>query len=158
MKKLTFAVIAALALSSAPAFANDFTGVRAEVTTGAENVINGIRGSDITYGAAVGVDIPLSEKVTAGVEANVENVFDRRQIGASARIGYVVAPRVLVYAKAGYSNYELVTSKKLDGFRVGGGVEFKVVGPLFTGIEYNYADFQGKTGQNAVKVRAGLRF
>ena len=158
MRKIMIGAAALAAAFATPAMANEFTGVRAEVTVGADSVTNGIDTTDITYGAAVGFDAEVYKNVTVGVEANVDNVFDRRNIGASARLGLVVSDRALVYGKVGYANWEDVTSKKLDGLRVGGGLEYKLAGPLYTGVEYRYTDFDGKVGQHGAYVRVGMRF
>jgi outer membrane immunogenic protein len=158
MKLKMIAAIAALMASSTPALASNFTGVRAEVTAGADNVTQGIDTTDVTYGVGVGVDAEVYKNVIVGVEANVDNVFDRRNIGASARLGLVVSDDVMVYGKVGYANWEDVTSKKLDGLRLGAGLEYHVVGPFYVGGEYRYTDFAGKTGQHGGFLKAGMRF
>ena len=136
MKKTIFALTAAaVAVVSTPAMANPFTGVRAEVTAGADNVTGGI-----------------------GVEANVDNVLDRRNVGASARLGYVVADTVLVYGKVGYSNWKQTTTAELEGLRLGGGLEAKLLGPVYGKVEYRYTDFNGNVGQHGGLVGIGLRF
>lgn len=158
MKNVIFAAFMALGLISAPASANDFSGVRAEVTMGADDVIGSVDTADINYGAAIGFDAELYDNVIVGIEANVDNVFDRRNIGASARIGFTPTDRLLVYVKGGYSNWESITSKKLDGFRVGGGVDYVVTGPVYAGVEYRYSDFEGKVGQHGAYAKVGYRF
>lgn len=158
MRKIMItAALAATALAT-PAMANDFTGARVEVTAGVDDAINNFDATEVTYGATVGVDFPLGEKVTVGVEANVDNVFDRRDIGASARLGYVVTDNVLVYGKAGYANYKDAFSRELDGLRVGGGFEVNVSENTFVGAEYRYSDLEANTGKHGVFARLGLRF
>lgn len=158
MRKFMIGAAVLAAALATPAMANEFTGVRAEVTAGADSVTNGVDTTDITYGAAVGVDAEVYKGLTLGVEANVDNVFDRRNIGASARVGVVVTDNALVYGKVGYANWEDATSKKLDGLRLGAGLEYKLAGPLYTGVEYRYTDFAGKVGQHGAYVRVGMRF
>lgn len=154
-----YILAAAMALTATPALASEFTGIRAEATVGAEDVIHGVGREDITYGGAVGFDAEVYPKVTVGVEGSVDNVFeDHRDIGASVRVGYEVADNVLVYAKGGYANWENVTSKNLDGFRVGGGVDVAVIGPIYTGIEYRYSDFEDNAGKHGVFTKIGFRF
>lgn len=148
----------ATAAMAAPAYANDFTGARVEVTAGVDDAINNVDVTDVTYGATVGVDFPVGESVTLGVEANVDNVFDRRDVGASARVGYVVADNVLAYGKAGYANYKDAFSRELDGLRLGGGFEVNVSDNTFVGAEYRYSDFQSNAGKHGVFARLGLRF
>ncbi len=158
MKKTLFVAAAVAALSATPALANDFTGVRAEVTAGLDDVTGGVDPTEVTYGVGVGVDAELYKNVIVGVEATVDNVFDRRNIGAAARIGYVVADKALVYGKVGYSNWKQTTSAELEGLRVGGGIEANLVGPVYGKIEYRYTDFEGKVGNHAGLVGFGLRF
>lgn len=161
MKKVIMAALAATAMfASAPAFAqaSDFSGIRVGVTAGVDDVTSNPDTTDITYGAVVGLDIPVGEKVLVGVEANVDNVFDRRDIGASARLGFTPAKNVLLFGKAGYANYNDAFSRKLDGLRVGGGVEFKVGSNSFVGAEYRYTDFEAGVGKHGVLGTIGIRF
>ena len=159
MKKIfTIAALAATAAIATPAMANDFTGVRAEVTAGLDDVTGGVDTTDVTYGAGLGFDAELYKNVIVGVEANLDNVFDRRNVGASARLGYVVADKVLVYGKVGYANWKQTTSAELEGLRVGGGLEANLVGPVYGKIEYRYTDFNGNVGQHGGLVGFGVRF
>lgn len=158
MKKTLFVAAAVAALSATPALANDFAGVRAEVTAGLDDVTGGVDPTKVTYGAGIGVDAELYKNVIVGVEATVDNVFDRRNIGAAARLGYVVADKALVYGKVGYSNWKQTTTAELEGLRVGGGIEANLVGPVYGKIEYRYTDFEGKVGNHGGLVGFGLRF
>lgn len=158
MKKITLVMAAAAAFAAAPAMASDFTGVRAEVTAGLDDVTGGVDPTEVTYGAGVGVDAELYKNVIVGVEATVDNVFDRRNIGAGARLGYVVADTALVYAKVGYANWKQTTSAELEGLRVGGGIEANLYGPVYGKIEYRYTDFNRGVGQHGGLVGLGLRF
>lgn len=159
MKKIAIFAALAVGMVSVPAMANDFAGPRAELTVGYDDINNVTDTTDVTYGAAVGFDLEALPRVTVGVEANVDNVFNRRDIGASARLGYVlVEDHVLVYGKAGYSNYKDVFSRELDGLRVGGGIDVNVVGPVYTGVEYQYADFDHEVGRHSVRTKVGIRF
>lgn len=159
IKKIMIAAAIASAAFAAPAMANEnFTGARVEVTAGVDDAINNRDITDVTYGATVGVDFPVGDKFTAGVEANVDNVFDRRDVGASVRLGYVATPTVLLYGKAGYANYKDSFSRELDGLRAGAGVEVKVSKNTFVGAEYRYSDFEANTGKHGVFARLGLRF
>lgn len=158
MKKIFLAAIAASLLASSPAMANEFTGLRAEATVGADSVTKGVDATNITYGAGVGFDAELYKNVVVGLEANVDNVFDRRNIGASARLGYVFNDKVMLYGKVGYANWKQVTSKDLEGLRLGAGVEYKITGPFYGKLEYRYTDFKGKTGQHGALAGVGVRF
>lgn len=159
MKKIAI-IAAALAttLVAAPAMANDFAGARVEVTAGLDDAINNRDTTDVTYGVTAGVDFPVTKNVVLGVEANVDNVFDRREIGASARVGVEVVNNVLVYGKAGYTNYKDSFSRKLDGLRLGGGVEVNVSDATFVKAEYRYSDLEQGTGKHGALVGVGIRF
>lgn len=158
MKKIAFVMAAAAAFAAAPAMASDFTGVRAEVTAGLDDVTGGVDPTKVTYGAGAGFDAELYKNVIVGAEATVDNVFDRRNIGAAARIGYVVADTVLVYGKVGYANWKQTTTAELEGLRVGGGLETKLYGPVYGKVEYRYTDFDRGVGQHGGLVGIGVRF
>ena len=158
MKKLITLAAFSLAAIATPAMATDFTGPRVEVTAGADDV-TGVRDTtDVTYGAAVGFDFRVAGPVIAGVEANLDNVFDRRDVGASARLGVEATENLLVYGKVGYANYKDVFSRELDGLRVGGGVELAVTKNVFAKAEYRYTDFDKGVGKHDALVGVGLRF
>lgn len=157
LKKLLLAVIAALATPVA-AQAADFTGPRIEATASVVDVRKARDTSDINYGAVVGVDVAVADRVTFGVEASSDNPFDNdRTIGAAARLGYVVADNVLLFGKVGYDNYRNV-GRNLDGLRVGGGVEFNVSDNAFVKLEGRYTDFEQNVGNAGALVGIGLRF
>jgi outer membrane immunogenic protein len=157
MKNLLIATALASAAIAAPASANDFAGPRIETTAGADDVTAGADTTDITYGAGIGYDLRIG-KVVAGVEASVDNVFDRRDLGVGARLGYVIADNVLVYGKAAYANWRQVAGVDTEGLRLGGGLEVNVAGPVYTKVEYRYTDFDGATGKHGGLVGFGLRF
>jgi outer membrane immunogenic protein len=158
MKKYMISLAAAATFVATPTMANDFAGVRAEVTAGLDDVTGGVDTTKVTYGAGIGLDAQLYKNVIVGVEATVDNVFDRRNVGASARIGYVVADTALVYAKVGYANWKQTTTAELEGLRVGGGVEANLFGPVYGKVEYRYTDFNAGVGQHGGLVGLGLRF
>ena len=158
MKKYLAPLAVAAAFVATPAMANDFAGVRAEVTAGLDDVTGGVDPTDVAYDAGVGLDAKLYKNVVVGVEATLDNVFDRRNIGAAARLGYVVADKALVYGKVGYANWKQTTTAELEGLRVGGGVEANLYGPVYGKIEYRYTDFDGGVGQHGGLVGLGVRF
>lgn len=160
MKNLALAAVAAATFVATPAFAaNPFTGIRAEVTAGFDNVTGRRDFTKVNYGAAAGLDAEIYPNVIVGAEATVDNVLDRRNIGAGARLGYTLGETVLVYTKAGWANLDpAANAVSLDGFRVGGGIEARVMGGVYTKVEYRYTDFKGNVGQHAALVGLGLRF
>ena len=161
MKKIALATAAAALTLAAcqpeAAFANDFGGVYAQVTAGVDDVTRLPDRTDIVYGANAGVNIPVGEAIV-GFEAQLDNVFEReREIGASARLGYDLGG-VMPYVEAGYTNYRDVFSRKLDGLRVGGGLEANISRNAFVSAEYRYTDFEAGVGKHAGLVGVGLRF
>lgn len=156
MKKIIFAAAVALGLSAAPAMAQDFQGPRFEITAGADDVTNGVDPTDVTYGAALGYDLQLG-KVVVGVDATAANVFDRADLGVSARLGYVVNDNVLAYGRAGYTSLDF-GARSADGLTVGGGLEVNVAGPVYGKVEYRYTDFEAGLGRHGGLVGVGIRF
>ena len=72
-------------------------------------------GSAVSYGGEIGYDLKVSEKITVGPYVNyelssVKNCEDgscvkvKNTFSAGARIGYVVSPKGVIYAKLGYAN------------------------------------------------------
>jgi outer membrane immunogenic protein len=160
MKNIALAAVAAATFVATPAFAtNPFTGVRAEVTAGLDDVTGARDRTNITYGAAAGLDAEIFPRVVIGAEATVDNVFEHRNIGAGARLGYVLGDSVLVYTKAGWANLDPARNGvALDGFRLGGGIEARVVSNLYTKVEYRYTDLDGNVGQHQGLIGLGVRF
>lgn len=167
MKKYLAPLAVAAAFVATPALANDFAGPRVEVTAGADDVTGGVDPTDVAYGAALGYDLQFG-KVVLGVEATAANVFDKADLGAAARLGYVVNENVLVYGRAGYANLErpvtcvgarCTANPNLDGLTVGGGLEVNLAGPVFAKAEYRYTDFsKSAVGRHGALVGVGLRF
>ena len=157
---LTVALASAAALAAcqpAEAKANDFGGVYVSATAGVDDVTNLPDTTDVVYGANAGVNIPVVEFIV-GVEATLDNVFDKeREIGASGRLGYDLGG-VMPYVEAGYTNYRDAFSRELDGLRVGGGLEANISDNTFVSVEYRYTDFDGGAGKHAGLIGLGLRF
>jgi opacity protein-like surface antigen len=155
MKNTFFAAIAALVVTTTPVMANDFSGPRIEATTGYRDVTR--NRTNLTYGAEAGYDINVLGPIRVGVEIGVDNIFDRRAINTGARVGIKLASNIFGYAKIGYSNYRAITFNNLDGAKFGGGVEAKLIGPMYTKIEYSHSDFGGTKIDDAI-AGVGIRF
>ena len=158
----------------------------------------------VLYGAAVGYDVDLGSVVigpeaefsgsTAETEFNngdfegfgFGNVSPGRDLYLGARVGVKASENMMFYAKGGYTNAKLNvlsndgttefdTDYDLDGYRVGGGLEYAFGRNLFTNIEYRYSnyseaevDFDGAladsdrfnvdTDRHQVAVGLGMRF
>lgn len=103
-------------------------------------IVGGIEG--FAYGSTVDArDDTLGARVGLG-----------RDFEVSGRLGYVLAPRWLAYAKGGYTNTTVTgsvtfggstirVSQDYDGFRVGGGVEHRIGRNLFVKGEYRYSQY-----------------
>ncbi|MXO61259.1 outer membrane beta-barrel protein [Altererythrobacter salegens] len=145
----------------------------------------------VTYGIALGYDVNLGgvvlgvegELADSSVSASATDVLQDddmltlsagRDLYAGIRVGVPVSETMLLFAKAGYSNqrfaatYELddeveSMGENLDGYRIGGGLEFDF-GQPFARIEYRYSDYGAfsatdiETSRHQVMVTAGLRF
>lgn len=157
-----------------------FTGPRVGVILGYDKLqpgrgpnssISSDRKADgLTYGGDFGYDVALNRFVigaegeVTGSIGDVSNaptsaaalgygrVKQGRDLYAGARIGYVVAPKTLIYAKGGYTNDRLdLTANNgttttgahynLDGYRVGAGVEQKIGRTTYAKLEYRYSNY-----------------
>jgi outer membrane immunogenic protein len=159
MKNLFIATALTAAVVAAPAAARDFTGPRVEATVGFDDIRNGAEVTDVTYGAGIGYDRQFG-RVVLGVDAVAANVFDRADLGAGARLGYVAKDNVMLFGRVGYTNLNAASAaSNLEGVTVGGGVEANVAGPFYGKVEYRYTDFTGgNTARHAGLLAIGVRF
>jgi len=204
VKLSLFVAAAGTMLVASPAYAQ-FSGPRIEGRLAYEAVEATIGTGDplatgdeeaIAYGGEVGYDLNLGPAVVgayAGIEGSnlrtCEEVFgddegcvnQGRNLYVGARVGFSVAPRVMVYAKGGYSdgsidiNYDggtggfpdFETSDSFGGYHVGVGGEVALISGLYGRIEYvhtDYGEFRfdpetfGELTRGQVMVGAGWRF
>ena len=123
----------------------------------------------LLYGVGAGYDMNLGGAVV-GVEGEFTDstaksgtnpftdqfgfgrVSQGRDFYIGARAGILASPNTLVYAKGGYTNTKLNvlagdtdestdTSFKLDGWRIGGGVEHALNRNIFAKLEYRYSKY-----------------
>lgn len=157
-----------------------FTGPRVGVILGYDKLqpgsgpnssISSDRKADgLTYGGDFGYDVAVNRFVIGaegeitGSTGDVSNaptsaaalgygrVKQGRDLYAGVRVGYVVAPKTLIYAKGGYTNDRLdLTANNgttttgahynLDGYRVGAGVEQKIGRTTYAKLEYRYSNY-----------------
>mgnify|MGYP003538825522 FL=1 len=120
-------------------------GAEASFTIGADDKLEGNRGA-----AAVTID--------------PEHAFD-----ISARAGYLVTEKALLYVRGGYANIRArtsvgnieVASENLDGWLAGGGVEYAITDHINARLEYRYiaAGSNGSSYERQqVLVGASYRF
>jgi len=125
----------------------------------------------LLYGVGAGYDVRMGNFVvgpeaevtwsTAKTEFNdgdfegfgVGNVKTNRDLYLGARVGYVVAPTTMVYAKGGYTNAKfdvrngngtIVSNDDIDadGWRIGAGVEQAISSNVFAKLEYRYSNYE----------------
>lgn len=123
----------------------------------------------LLYGVGAGYDINLGGAVV-GVEGEYTDstaksdrydltdqfgfgrVSQGRDLYIGARAGILASPNTLVYVKGGYTNTKLNvlagdtdettdTAFKLDGWRIGGGVERAINQNTFAKLEYRYSKY-----------------
>lgn len=185
MKKLALlAAIAAVGIS-APAMAQDdkgFGGLKVGVIGGYDHITvqpNGDKRTKggFTYGGTVGYDVDVNG-LLLGVEGEYADSTTKRSLGdglelepnreiyGGIRLGGEVAPNTLLYAKGGYVNSKMTvdgadfrSSEKLDGYRLGAGVEH-IQGNIFGRIEYRFSDYADslRPQRHQAVAAVGLRF
>ena len=96
----------------------------------------------------------------------------KRDLYVGGRVGAVVAPKTLLYAKAGYSNARFSADYKdggtgatnsssasnLDGVRVGGGVEHELGSKSYVKAEYRYTNYEKGAERHQLLAGVGVRF
>lgn len=110
-------------------------------------------------GAVIGAEAEIGDS-TASVDNNNTDpnyfgygqVKTGRDLYVGARAGVLATPSTLVYAKAGYTNARLDATAsdgvtevgrnfKLDGYRLGAGVEQAIGTNTFAKVEYRYSNY-----------------
>jgi outer membrane immunogenic protein len=184
--KFLLPAAAAVAASGGPALAQDaprptFEGPRVEALVGTDG--------DLLYGGAIGYDLQRG-KLSLGLEgeldlsdrshcetlvASFHNRLcerDRRDLYVGGRIGVVVAPATLLYAKVGYSHirqrvtydpgssgdsgFAFVDAR--DGLRLGAGIEQRLGGKVYVKGEYRYSNYTFGGWKHDGMVGIGIRF
>jgi outer membrane immunogenic protein len=193
-----FVGAAMLSLSAAPAFGQHFDGPYAGVQAGWERaevrdtanlpVIPGLDEdqSAFTGGLFVGYDRQVAPRVVVGAEAGMDfSSYDSIQgsnaagqfsidpqwsLDLTARAGYLVNPRTLVYARGGYENARIETSALIggsriedsenhDGWTLGAGVEQQLLQNISGRLEYRYSDLSDGDGtQDRHRLLAGIAY
>ena len=137
-------------------------------------------GYDFRTGRAVlGIDAEASDSSFRSCLHDVAAVGDRlcaspqRELSIGVRAGIIVGPRVLLYARGGYTNARfhvdyvdgtpagtnnVAFSQNLDGIRVGAGAEFRMGRSAFVRIEGRYANYQFGSDRGQAIAAFGFRF
>ena len=165
-----------------------FTGPRIAVTGGWDRIDhNGENGSGFTYGGTAGYDVALGKfriapeiEVTGSTqkscfaEAAIRHCERAdRDLYAGGRVGYVVSPKLLLYAKGGYTNgrftdrFSRTTAGTLvtvtnhsnrSGVRGGAGAEYALTPRFFLISEYRYSNYSGGVSRHQIVGGVGARF
>ncbi|MFS2111970.1 outer membrane protein [Sphingomonas sp. Sphisp140] len=184
----------ALAQETEQAPAKAFAGPRVEATIGldqsSDDALSGGELTGLRAGGAVGYDVAIGKRVTIGVEGGIGWVVAgsakvgpfpgtgsttfktdaARDIDVSARIGYALSPKTLIFAKAGWADlrYETHGSDGRDygpstanGLRVGAGIEQKLTKNVYAKAEYRLTrtdDYLGHDDRHQLLTGIGVRF
>lgn len=186
-----------------------FQGPRVEATLGYDHVGAGSSNASnqsidgLLFGGGIGYDARIGNGLVLGVEGEATGstahadrqpyandfgygrVRPGRDLYVGGRIGTLISPTTMIYAKGGYTNAQLHvlagnsntstdTNFTLDGYRVGAGVEHQMSANTFAKIEYRYSNygrgeidypngansgrFDVDTDRHQVAVSYGLRF
>lgn len=179
------------AAAATPALAQDqapFTGPRVEGLIGWDRLqASGDHDDAIGYGVAAGYDMQMGGALV-GVDAEYSDSDTRSCVGArtaadprlcvkagrdlyaGGRVGTLVTPSMLLYAKAGYTNAQAkltsddgtdqitLDKSNLDGVRVGGGAEYAMGTNSFVKAEYRYSNYEQGVERHQVMGGFGFRF
>lgn len=182
-----FLVIAASAAAVAvPAAAH--AGAYAQVQTGLDSVsVAGESDEGVAFGGALGYEIPLGEKLFAGVEASVDDsttkdcvsdlfvLGDRtcvktgRDLSLVARLGTRLGEKSSIYVLAGYTNARIKGTytdgvdsisdgENGDGVRLGAGYQLNFSDKLFGKLEYRYSNYESDFSRHNALVAVGYNF
>ncbi|MGE4431942.1 MAG: outer membrane protein [Sphingobium sp.] len=114
-------------------------------------------GSSFVIGAEAGFNMGIDDKMTRrGAIDTIVNPLHAFDV--SARAGYLVNDRSLIYVRGGYDNMRarttvagpdvaLSSKDSYDGWMVGGGVERALGDKVSTRLEYRYSDLGSGAGQ-----------
>lgn len=172
MKKIVASALAAASVFSlSPAFAEPFQGPfigahagwNEDRVRGAHTDVGDLNvreaGDKFFGGIFAGYDLKVAPRIVIGAEAGFDMAVDDRIGGAAgyidpnysfdvtARAGYLVSPKTLLFVRGGYENTRARVSNGIteghdtfDGWTVGGGVEREIMDHVSASLEYRYAD------------------
>lgn len=112
----------------------------------------------IVIGAEAGFSATVHDQIRAASAGKSLTIDPRYSFDLSARAGYLVTDQALVYVRGGYANNRVRTtldgltgpvtaSDNLDGWQLGGGVEYAITDRISARAEYRYSDFGTNGGQ-----------
>ena len=115
-------------------------------------------GSNIVIGAEAGFGAALDDEVQTVSDGAALEINPRYSFDLTARAGYLASDKLLVYVRGGYANARVRTtladaegsvtsSGNLDGWLVGGGVEYALTDSISARTEYRFQDLGNDGGQ-----------
>lgn len=95
-----------------------------------------------------------------------------RDLSADIRVGVALTPKFKIYGLAGYANARVRTTQRydyddsadvssarnLDGFRLGGGIEYDLTKRFFAKAEYRYSNYESAVKRNDGVFALGAKF
>ena len=146
---------------------NDRTNsVTGGIYAGYDKTINDI----FVVGAEAGLDFASDDETVVSAAGTTYAIDPKYSFDITARTGYLVNPKTLIYVRGGYSNSRVRAtvaagsnirshSDSNDGWVVGGGVERQITSNMTTRVEYRYSKFDQDVGQAyRHRVLAGLSY
>jgi outer membrane immunogenic protein len=123
-------------------------------------------------GAETGLSFGAEDSIDGGDATTRVSIDPRRTFDLTARAGYLVTPKALIYARGGYTNERirttltsasgtLISSEDRDGWLIGGGAEYKITDSVSARLEYRYADLSegdGKYDRHQLLTGISYRF
>jgi outer membrane immunogenic protein len=128
-----------------------------------------IRGRFV-LGAEAGLDLATDDEAQATVGGTTYTIDPKYSFDVTARAGYLLQPKTLLYVRGGYTNERTRTtivnasvnesaSGSMSGWLVGGGVEHQVAQNVSARVEYRYSKFSGGNAKDERhRVLAGLAY
>ena len=115
-------------------------------------------GSNVVIGAEAGIQAGTDDSIVRDTDLARFTIDPKYSFDLTARAGYLVNDKTLVYARGGYTNARvrtsiedadglLRTSSNRDGWLVGGGVERAITDNISARAEYRYADLGEGNGR-----------
>jgi outer membrane immunogenic protein len=195
MKRITYSALAGLSLlvaQQASAQGIQLRGVRADASVALDRFYSeGNNDSHLGYGASIGVDTFVSPTFVLGIEGTFLNsraenitqdgpgVAERKsfeEYGAAVRVGSMISPSTLVYAKGGfvvneqrkYFNHNPIGTNtgagdyynhyRTKGYVVGGGVEQMLSDRIYLKAEGRYANYKTNSSRLTGLLGLGVLF
>lgn len=178
MKKIISGIVVALAAAATPAAAAGFDGLQFGITGGYNHdkvgpafddasLTHSIKRDSAMIGIFAGYDMIVGTHVVLGAEAALNGPADnklrndrgispitidpRLAVYLSARAGYLINDKALLYVRAGCASIRVhtsvgqaaIVSSSLDGWHAGAGFEYSVGKHVNARLEYRYTDVGG---------------